>query len=223
MFLHRIVAIALTATLLISCSSAQINDEVGTSLEVNVNSYAHDKEKTGIVLLDANWGRKWGCGKYENAQLISFSFDKVSTDLKTTSQTADVTVGTSKRLMVKPTFESYALQLSPGEYVLSNFKIKVASSVSNVDYWIANRAHLIKDGKALAGKFTVAAGEVVYIGNFGLDCFQGPSLWRYYTEGNDGFKKQLADYQSKYPYLDLTKSKFRLFETTTIGRPYELK
>jgi hypothetical protein len=54
MYLHRIVALALTATLLISCSSPQINDEVGTSLEVNADSYARDKEKTGIVLLDAN-------------------------------------------------------------------------------------------------------------------------------------------------------------------------
>jgi hypothetical protein len=214
---------ALIAVSIASCSSTQISDDVGTTAEINAESYANDQQRSGIVLLDANWGRKWSCGKYENAQLISFSFDKSSNSPNVSSQPADITIGTTSRLMVKPNFESYAVLIPPGEYVLSNFKIKVATSVSKIDYWIANRTHLIKDGKPLAGKFTVAAGEVIYIGNFGLDCFHGPTLWRYYTEGQDGFNKQLADYQSKYPFLDLTKTKFRLFETTTIGRPYELK
>lgn len=142
---------------------------------------------------------------------------------KSDDEKPDISIGTTNILRVSPKFESYALLVSPGEYILSGFKIKTAESKLNVGYWTAKRSHLIKDGKALGGKFTVGAGEVVYIGNFALDCYADPTLWRYYADGVDGFNHQLLDYKTKYPYLDLTNVKFRLFETETIGRKYELK
>lgn len=207
-----------------SCASVHIQDEVGISTEVKADSYAQKKEKSGVVLFDARWGRQWQCGKYENAQLISFSFDKTPLSAKPDDAPADVTIGTTSIIAVSPKFESYALLLPAGEYVLSNFKIKTAKSASNVGYWIASRSHLIKDSKPIGGKFSVAPGETIYIGNFALDCYyENPTLWRYHAQGQNGFKKQLSDYQAKYPFLDLTNVKFRLMETNTIGRSYELK
>ncbi|HJW25237.1 MAG TPA: hypothetical protein VJ576_10095 [Rhodocyclaceae bacterium] len=223
MFVHRSLTLLLLALLLVSCASVQIQDEVGTSAEARADSYAQDKEKLGVVLLDARWGRQWKCGKYENAQLVSFSFDKFPLSKKPDDAPTDLTIGTTSLLSVSQKFESYALLVPPGEYALSNFKIKVAQSASNVGYWVAGRSHLIKDGKPIGGKFSVAPGEVVYIGNFALDCYGGPTLWRYHATGRDGFTQQLSDYKSKYPFLDLANVRFRLFETDTIGRPYDLR
>jgi hypothetical protein len=224
MSINRNLIPTLLALTIASCTSVQIQDEVGISTEVKADSYAQNREKSGVVLFDARWGRQWQCGKYENAQLISFSFDKTPLSAKPDDAPADVTIGTTSIIAVSPKFESYALLLSAGEYALSNFKIKTAKSASNVGYWIASRSHLIKDGKPLGGKFSVAPGETVYIGNFALDCYyENPTLWRYYAQGKDGFKQQLSDYKAKYPFLDLTNVKFRLLETNTIGRSYELK
>lgn len=224
MSVNRNLIPTLLALILVSCASVRIQDEVGTSTEIKADTYAQNKEKSGVVLFDARWGRQWQCGKYENAQLISFSFDKTPLSTKPDDAPADLTIGTTSQLAVSPKFESYALLVPAGEYALSNFKIKTAKSVSNVGYWIASRSHLIKDGKPLGGKFSVAPGETVYIGNFALDCYyENPTLWRYHAKGQNGFKKQLSDYKAKYPFLDLTNVKFRLLETNTIGRPYELK
>lgn len=223
MFSCRSVVLASSAILLASCASIQIQDEIGTSAEVTADAYGRGKSQQGIVLLDARWGRQWKCGKYENAQLVSFSFDKLPLSARPDAAAADVTIGTTSLLAVSQKFESYALLVPPGEYALSSFKIKVAESASNVGYWVAGRSHLIKGGQPIGGKFSVGPGETVYIGNFALDCYAGPTLWRYYADGQDGFRKQLTDYKSKYPFLDLSAAKFRLLETTTIGRPYELK
>lgn len=223
MIIHRSLALVLAASFLVSCASVQLQDEVGTSAEARADFYAQNKDKLGVVLLDARWGRQWKCGKYENAQLVSFSFDKLPLSPRPDDAPAELTIGTTSRLAVSPKFESYALLVPPGEYALSNFKIKVAQSVSNIGYWVAGRSHLIKEGNALGGKFSVSPGEVVYIGNFALDCYGGPTLWRYYANGRDGFNQQLSEYKSKYPFLDLANVKFRLFETATIGRPYDLK
>jgi hypothetical protein len=224
MSINRNLIPTLLALTFASCASVQIQDEVGTSTEVKADSYAQNKEKSGVVLFDARWARQWKCGKYENAQLVSFSFDKNPLSTKPDDAAADLTIGTTSLLAVSPKFESYALLVPAGEYALSNFKIKTSKSVSNVGYWIASRSHLIKDGKSLGGKFSVAPGETVYIGNFALDCsYQDPTLWRYYAQGQDGFEQQLSDYKAKYPFLDLSNVKFRLFETNTIGRSYELK
>jgi len=118
---------------------------------------------------------------------------------------------------------NYAVLVEPGEYALSGFIIKVASSRSNIDNWIAKRSELFKDGKALGGSFRVSARETVYIGNFFLDCDPAPQLWRYYTGGADHFKSHLAEFKEKYPFLSTDGVRYRLFETSTLGQIYELK
>lgn len=223
MTVRRNLVLPLLTFMLASCASVQTQDEIGVTVEAKADAYAQNKDKLGLVLLDARWARQWKCGRYENAQLVSFSFDKFPLSPRPDDASADITIGTTSLLAVSPKFESYALLVPSGEYALSSFKIKTASSVLDVGYWIASRSHLIKDGKPLGGKFNVAPGEAIYIGNFALDCHENPTLWRYYATGQDGFRKQLSDYKSKYPFLDLTNVKFRLFETNTIGRPYELK
>ena len=75
----------------------------------------------------------------------------------------------------------------------------------------------------MSGTFRVGAGEIVYIGNFFLDCYKAPQLWRYYTEGMDNFKTHVAQYKHKYPFIAGEHVVYRLFETDTLGRPYTLK
>jgi hypothetical protein len=68
----------------------------------------------------------------------------------------------------------------------------------------------------------VAADEIVYIGNFYLDCYEIPTIWRYYTETHDGFGRHMAEFKSEFPFLDTSKAVYRLFETTRAGNHYEL-
>lgn len=209
--------------LLASCATTKIENNVGVSNEVTAESYAKNRAVMGTVLLDAKWGRQWKCGKYENAQLVSFGFDLMPLGANANTGSSDIIVGSTSQLMAKPQFLNIALLIPPGEYALSSFKIKVAESASKVGYFAADRSHLLPNEKASAGSFKVAAGETVYIGNFALDCFQDPVLWRYYTQGKDDFQKQLTEYKSKYPFLDTSAVQYRLFETSVIGRAYELK
>ena len=39
----------------------------------------------------------------------------------------------------------------------------------------------------------------------------------------DGFAKHIQEYKREFPFLDVESVQYRLFDTTTIGRPYELK
>lgn len=47
---------------------------------VTEDSYLNNKATNGVVLMDVNWGRRWSCGGYEYAQLISLAFDKLPID-----------------------------------------------------------------------------------------------------------------------------------------------
>lgn len=176
----------------------------------------------GVVLLDVNWGRRWNCGGFENAELRRLSFDRVPPLKSGDEAPADFALEQPSSLLATPTFSNYALIVEPGQYVLSGFEMKVARSVSNVLIWTAKRNELIKNGTPQGGSFTVGAGEVVYIGNFWLDCFGSPQPWRYYTENAEDFKKHVAQYKDKYPFLRLDQVSYRLFDTTRLGRPFSL-
>lgn len=184
--------------------------------------YAQSKTTNGVVLLDINWGRWWGCGGRENAQLISLAFDKLPVRTLENEGEPSLVVHGPSRLMVDPVFLNYAFSLEPGEYALSAFSIKVADSGSKVGFLTAQRSHLYKEGKPIGGSFTVNPGEVVFIGNFYLDCAYGPTLWRYYPEDRDAFGKQIAEYKKSFPFLDLSDVEYRLFKTTEFGLDYEL-
>jgi hypothetical protein len=211
---------ALRTAILFFCAGISGATAAGT-LEATPEAYLAGPSM-GVVLLDVNWGRRWSCGGFENAELRRLSFDLVPPLKSGDEEPADLTLEQPSSLFATPTFTNYALIVEPGQYVLSGFEMKVARSVSSVLMWVAKRSELIKDGNPQGGSFTVGAGEVVYIGNFWLDCFRSPQPWRYYTETPEGFKKHLAQFKDKYPFLRLDKVNYRLFETTRLGRPYSL-
>jgi hypothetical protein len=190
--------------------------------EVTKKTYQAGIAANSVVVFDVNWGRRWNCGGYENAELMKLEFDRVTGEAKAAAAKADLIVDGPSRLTRTPRFLNYAFILPPGEYALSGISIKVARSVSDVGYLNAKRPALIKDGKPEGGTFTVAAGEIVYLGNFFLDCQTGPLLWRYYSEGKEGFQKQMTEYRAKYPFLEADRFRYRLFRSKHFGTDYEL-
>jgi hypothetical protein len=189
------------------------------SKELTKQSYNNERKTKGIILFDVNWGRRWGCADFENAQLIGFTFDrkpyKSSNEAK-----SDLIIGRNPSLFSKPTFLGYALMIEPGEYALSSYGIKFARSVSDIGVWGASRNVLIRNGEAVGGSFKVSAGEMIFIGNFFLDCIKEPKLWRYYTK-SENFDFHLRQFKNKYPYIDTDSVIYRLFETKTLGQSYK--
>lgn len=82
---------------------------------------------------------------------------------------------------------------------------------------------LFKDGKPIGGTFTAMAGEIVYIGHFGVDCAKEPVPWRYYIEGRAEFDRYAAGFRKRFPFIGNTPIRFRLFATTMFGEPYTLE
>jgi len=193
-----------------------------TAREVTKKTYQAGIAANAVVVFDVNWGRRWNCGGYENAELMKLEFDRIAGPPKAADSKADFIVDGPSRLTRTLRFLTYAFILPPGEYALSGISIKVARSVSDVGYLNAKRSDLIKDGKPEGGTFTVAAGEIVFIGNFFLDCQTGPMLWRYYPESKEDFRKQVAEYRAKYPFLEADKFRYRLFKSKFFGSDYEL-
>lgn len=171
-----------------------------------------------IVLVSANWNRRWRCGAYENAQLRSLGFDRIGSE-KTSSDRPDVVIADGA-LSGKRGFTDYAFIVEPGEYQLSSFNVKVAKSVSDVGHLTAERAALMAGGKSKGGSFTALPGETVYIGHFFLDCAQEPIPWRFYPEDEGDFAKYLKGVAREFPGLPTEQAKFRLFKTTTMGNPH---
>jgi hypothetical protein len=221
---QRLLVVLLLAlcALLASCTT-QLRNANDIPNEATTKSFANNYNAKGIVLLDVNWDRRWKCGGFENAELKSIAFDRLSLVKSSDDALADLTITEFQNSASRPAFKSYAFILEPDDYALSNFSIKAARSMSDIVYLGAKRSDLLKDGKALGGTFKVGAGETVYIGNFFLDCFQHPQLWRYYTEGTKNFKFHLTQYKQKYPFIDVDHVVYRLFETDIFGLPYELK
>jgi hypothetical protein len=189
---------------------------------VTKDSYAKNKTANGVVLLDINWGRWWGCGGHENAQLIGLAFDKLPMPNTDNDAEPSLVIKSPSRLMVDPVFLNYAYSLEPGEYAISALSIKVADSGPKVGFLTAQRNDLYKDGRPIGGSFVVNPKETVFVGNFYLDCAYGPTLWRYHPDGKDAFEKQMVEYKNSFPFLDLDNVKFRLFKTKEFGYDYEL-
>jgi hypothetical protein len=189
---------------------------------ISKDVYTQSPKTNGVVLMDINWGRWWGCGGYENAQLISLAFDRLPVQVIDDQSEPALVLHSPSRIMVDPVFLNYAYSLEPGEYALSAISIKAAKSTSDVGFFTARRSHLYKDGMPIGGSFTINPGEVVYIGSFFLDCAYGPTLWRYYPDGREAFNEKIEAYKNSYPFLDLSDVKFRLFKTKVFGRDYDL-
>ena len=188
--------------------------------EVTAESYGNDKTK-GLVVLSAIWGRTWKCAQFENGQLRSFGFDRLPIQMTADNAVPEVLLADS------PPYDerhpvNYVLALEPSEYGLATFDIKVASSVTDVKILGVGRTRLFEGRKSIGGTFHVSAGELVYIGHFGLDCYKEPTIWRYYPEGRDGFDSYKEVIKKQYPFLDVDNMQFRLFETSVLGRNYVL-
>jgi hypothetical protein len=175
-----------------------------------------------VVLVSANWARRWRCGAFENAALQSLGFDHAQAKKEDPTDKVDLLIEDSSFLPAGQSFVNFAYIIEPGEYLLSSYKIKAAKSVSRVGYFTGDRGSLISEGKSKAGNFTVAPGEVVYIGHFALDCAKAPMPWRYYPEDKPAFAKYLEAVARQYSGLPIEKAKFRLFETTVLGTPFSL-
>ncbi len=205
---------------LVACVSQPVKHKATAPVSKSV--YAQNKKNHAVVLMDVNWGRWWGCGGRENAQLISLAFDKLPLKSYGNEAEPDLVLHSPSRLMVDPVFTNYAYSIEPGEYALSAFSIKVADSPSKVGFLTAQRDHLFNNGKPAGGTFVAEPGETVFIGNFYLDCAYGPTLWRYYPERHANFNRQLNEYKNKFPFIDMENVMYRLFKTTEFGHDYEL-
>jgi len=207
----KIFAVAICSALLTSSNPAAAE-------KLKSREYAKHKDTLGVVILDVNWGRRWDCGGYDNAQLINLTFELIPTATdRSRDKYSSVVLKTPSRLFVDSEYRSYGFMVRPGQYALIEFDIKVALSMGDTAHISAMKNELIEDGKYHGGTFTVGAGEVVYVGHFFLDCLQSPIPWRYYSERGDAFAEYVADRHRQFRFLDDAKIAFRLFNTTNFG------
>jgi hypothetical protein len=209
---------ALALAGVVTVSGARAADD---PLSFTSAAYQSAKDKA-VVLVSANWARRWRCGAFENAALQSFGFDHAGSKKDGLAEKADLLIEDSSLLPASQSFVNFAYIVEPGEYLFSSYKIKAAKSMTQVGYFSGDRGSLVSDGKSKAGSFTVAPGEIVYIGHFALDCAKAPMPWRYYPEDKQAFAKYLEAVARDFPGLPVEKAKFRLLETTVIGAPFTL-
>lgn len=212
---------ALLTALIVLVSGCTSSGASRPKQEVTAESYEKDKTK-GLVVVSAMWGRTWKCAQFVNGQLRSFGFDRLPSQTTADDATADVVIEDSPYSAQGGPATNYVLALDPGEYGLAMFAIKVASSATEVKTASVGRARLFEGGKPIGGTFTVKAGELVYIGHFGLDCYKEPTIWRYYPGGREGFDHYKQLIKAQYPFLDVVTMQFRLFKTSLLGRDYVL-
>lgn len=182
-------------------------------------AFAARSADKGVVLIHVNWGRQWNCHGYDNAQLQRLVFQSMPTD---GSAPESMELDIPSRLLAKNTFLKYALLVSPGRYALSGFRFKLAASMSDLRIYEPDAKTLLEENNAKAGSFRVAAGEIVYIGHFGVDCNGEPSPWRFYIEGAQDFRQYSDEFHREYPSTRSVPVTYRLFETEVLGTPYAL-
>lgn len=215
---RELVWIILLLALISACTSPALLPK--PKQEVTEASYSTDKTK-GLVVLSAIWGRALKCSQFASAQLRGFGFDRMPIQTGADDAVPEVMIEGSPYYK-QPEPINYLLAVDPGEYALTQYMIEVASSTFNVKVGTAGRSTLVQDGKAIGGTFTVKAGELVYIGHFGLDCGKEPSIWRYYPEGHEAFEHYRKAIKRRHYFLDVENMQFRLFKTSLFGKDYAL-
>jgi len=167
-------------------------------------NYEEYKNEKAVVLYGVNWGRKWGCAGFDNAQLRYLTFSRIDS----ASNNEDIVLNNPAKLFSENSSGSYAIIVNPGEYALTGYDIKIGKSSTGV-------SHIKGKGE---GTFKVNAGEIVYIGDFGLDCAGGePIPWRYYIQ-KDEFDSYVAGFKEKYKFIDDKQVIYRLFQTNKFGQ-----
>jgi hypothetical protein len=190
--------------------------------EALTNDNADRLDSSGLVLLEVNWGRQWGCAGLENAQLQKISFKRLP-DRASPGGDAAIELEAPSRLFVENRYKTYALISEPGVYALSGFDVKVAQSTSKIGHLTAGSADLFDGDTSIGGTFTVGIGEVVYIGHFSLDCSKEPVPWRYYIEGRDEFDRYVSKFKEAFPNVGDRPVQYRLFSTEMFGSEYSLE
>lgn len=214
---HSLLFVAVSALLISSCASEMVHHDFAATPSVTQSQYAESSKTMGAVVLAVNSNRYWGCGGYENAELRTVGFDLMPSKYTNNEQPPDFVINGSAG---GPDFIIYSSMLLPGTYAISRIKIKVAKSMSDVGYLTADRSSLFDSNSPLGGTFDVSAGEVVYLGHFGLDCADQPMLWRYYKEDEESFKELKNKLKTYIPYLN--DANFRLFKTSQFGHDFSL-
>jgi hypothetical protein len=169
-------------------------------------------------LLHIDWARKWGCIASENAQIQELEFTRMISDGSGGLKPTDLTLTFKNGLLTNNGFQGYALLLDPGIYALSGVELKKES----VRRYKLGADQLIKEGKAVGGSFDVAAGEIVYIGHFAVDCGPEAMVWRFYINGRAAWERYLVDVHKQLPYTKDAPVAYRLFATESFGFPYSL-
>ncbi len=193
----------------------------GGLIELSESAYKEHQANSALLIVQINWGRKWGCGEYENAQIHKLSFNQSSTNGQFDSNNS-IIFETPSRLFVKDEFVPYAYIVEPGQYALVEYDIKVARSTADVGHLLAKKGDLFKNGNAVGGTFTATKGKATYIGHFGLDCYQQPIPWRYHINGRVEFEKYVEGFRKRFPFVRNVPVSFKLFSTSILGQPYSL-
>jgi hypothetical protein len=186
---------------------------------IDMATYAKEKKEKGTVIFAVNWGRKWNCGKYDNAQIISLGFDHLPAKNLRDDSSSDIFINTPSRIINKPKYINYVFQINEGEYALSQFDIKIAKSINEVTNYMPHKKILVKK----SGTFSIKKGETIYIGHFFVDCvYNPPIVWRYYINGKKNFDEYVKILKKEYPFLKKDNIKFKLFKTSLMGNNYSL-
>lgn len=121
------------------------------ALAMSEEAFRKHSGSKGVLLLHVNWGRRWNCHGYENAQLQKLTFQLMSPTLGTAPE--EISLDIPSKLRAKDAFRRYALLISPGEYGLSGFRFKLAASASDLRIYELDASRLIEDGKSKGGSF----------------------------------------------------------------------
>ncbi len=181
---------------------------------IGADRYQQRKAAMGVVLLTVHWGQRTNCSGFESAQLLGLSFDQVPT-VRGDDEPADLVIDDPEADIV-----DYAFLAPPGAYALSGFDIKVSKSAHDGGGFRAPRSRLLKDGFAADGGFDVRAGEIVYIGDFSVECRKQPIPWRSFPDGPAEFQQYLERIKSRFPALETGKAQFRPMATKQFGAFY---
>ncbi len=210
-------AIVYVVGCVLTLSLAQVH-----AAKLKKREYVELSDQMGVVLLDVNWGRQWNCADYENAQLLSLRFENILRKPDEHDRYTEIFLKTPSRLSVNPTFINYGFLVEAGTYAFTEWSIKAAKSVKDIRHIEAGRKDLVEGSVFHGGSFTIAAREVIYIGNFYLDCYHSPIPWRYYTEGKGNFDSHIRQYKAEFKFLKDAKIEYRLLETENYGTGYIL-
>lgn len=195
---------------------------LGNATKLKKGEYSKNSNEMGVVLLDVNWGRQWNCAGFENAQLKSLKFKNTSINTNSNNKYTEINLESPSRLFSKPKFISHGFLVNPGTYEFTEWSVKVAKSSREVGYINVGEDALVDNGVFHGGTVEVGANEIIYVGNFYLDCYKSPIPWRYYTEGRANFENHIKQYKKKFKFLKNYKVIYRLLDTNNFGEKYVL-